>query len=333
MPQNLETAIQFLETQWSSTNDNKIKGIQAEWRFEQYLRSPEISSLFRFIIPGGWIIAPGTVDRVGVPTHHRIAILPILKKFTWSEEVDQPAFAAQVLATTYFEQAEIKVYFAEFEPDMNTGIESTFVVPASRNYQIPYSLTFKQVSAQNLISVPINEVMQHFMPKANLVGMRAYALNRLDRGRDIWMNTKAVVELFWKEYARYYLQRQFKVSNADLDFFLVGNSGRSYPVEFKSKTVAMNDQIGEWFGIDIGPFAKLSYFVSLSNNMDALFVVEQVDDAGAHVQWWGIKFSDLLKGCSWVKHGGGQGMRGGASSTIKVPKAIFTPLKDLLPLL
>jgi hypothetical protein len=59
MPRDLDHAIQFLETQWSSINLNKIKGINAEIRFEAYLNSPAITPLFDYIIPGRWILSPG----------------------------------------------------------------------------------------------------------------------------------------------------------------------------------------------------------------------------------------------------------------------------------
>ena len=37
MPGSLAQALEFLETQWSSINDNKIKGSEAEIRFRHYL--------------------------------------------------------------------------------------------------------------------------------------------------------------------------------------------------------------------------------------------------------------------------------------------------------
>jgi hypothetical protein len=60
-------------------------------------------------------------------------------------------------------------------------------------------------------------------------------------------------------------------------FLLLENQGRAYPIKFKSKTSLINASLGDWFGIDIGPFSKLSFYVSLSNNMEALYFIEEVD--------------------------------------------------------
>jgi len=330
MPNNRENAIRFLETQWSSINDNKVKGIEAEVRFENHLNSPAMSSLYQFIIPGGWIISPGNIRLTNLPTKNRIAVLPIPKSFTWSGVINPPSFSGQVLAHSYFQQAGIEVYFAECGTILNTANEGSFAIPTRGSYLRSYNINFKKVGAQGLVSVPTVIVMNNFAPRMGAKGMRAYALHRIDRALPIWNDNQIVTDLFWKDYVRYFLQRNYVVSNNDLDFFLVSNTGKSYPVEFKSKTAANDSQIGDWFGIDVGPFAKLSYFTSLSNNMDAIYVVEEVDAHRNTIDWWAIKFSDLLKGCSWVQQSGGTGMGGGRSATLKVPKDIFTQLNAFL---
>ncbi len=331
MPANIENAIRFLETQWSSINDNKIIGIEAEVRFENHLNSVPIRSLFQFIIPGGWIISPGNNRQTSLPTKNRIAVLPIPKPFTWSGTINMPAFSGQVLAHSYFQQAGIEVYFAETNAVPNVTNEANFQYPEAGSYLRSYNVDFKRVGEHGLEVVPITTVMRNFSLRSGAMGMRVSSLHRIDRAQPLWGNTQTVTNLFWKDYVRYFLQRNYLVSNNDLDFFLVSNSGKSYPVEFKSKTVASGNEIGDWFGIDVGPFAKLSYFTSLSNNMDAIYVVEEVDDDRNTIEWWAIKFSDLLKGCSWVQQGGGRGMGGGRSSTIKVPKQIFKRLANFLP--
>jgi hypothetical protein len=330
MPNNRENAIRFLETQWSSINANKVKGIEAEVRFENHLNTAAMSGLYQFIIPEGWIISPGNIRLTNLPTKNRIAILPIPKSFTWSGAINSPSFSGQVLAHSYFQQADIKVYFAECSTILNAANQSNFAIPTRGSYLRSYDINFKKVGAQELVPVPTATVMNNFAPRMGARGMRAYALQRINRALPIWIDNQIVTNLFWKDYVRYFLQRYYVVSNNDLDFFLVSNSGRSYPVEFKSKTAANDSQIGDWFGIDVGPFAKLSYFISLSNNMDAIYVVEEVDVNRNTLDWWAIKFSNLLKGCSWVQQSGGAGMGGGRSATLKVPKAIFTQLNAFL---
>jgi hypothetical protein len=321
MPENLESAIRFLETQWSSINQNKIKGINAEIRFERYLNSAAIRPLYDYIIPGGWILSPGKNTNINPTTRGRIAILPIPTSFSWTNELPSIPFAAQV---------GIKTYFTKFETNGNPDIENAFVIPAPLNYQTTYPLEFYKVGSNGLTQVTIEEITANFTARTGLVGMRAYQINRVDRADPIWLSNNMVAELFWKEYSRYFLHRRFLVSSNDLDFFIVGKSGRAYPIEFKSKTVVIDNSLGDWFGIDIGPFSKLSFFVSLSNNMEALYFVEEMDGAGNTLEWWGVKFSELLKNCHWVSQSGGLGMGGGASSTVKVPRVIFQPLSNFL---
>lgn len=330
MPRDLDHAIQFLETQWSSINLNKIKGINAEIRFEAYLNSPAVSPLFDYIIPGGWILSPGRNTNINPTTRGRIAILPIPTSFSWSPGLNPLPFAAQVIAESYFRQVGITTYFVKFDTQGNVQIENAFDIPAQGNYNTSYPLEFYKVGANGLVQVAIAQVTANFTARNGLRGMRAYALNRINRNVPPWNNNILITDLFWKEYSRYFLHRQFLVSSNDLDFFIIGKSGRAYPIEFKSKTPVIDASLGDWFGIDIGPFSKLSFFVSLSNNMEALYFVEEVDANGATVEWWGVKFSHLLKNCYWVSQSGGTGMGGGASNTVKVPKIIFEPLTTFL---
>lgn len=329
MPNNIDTAIKFLETQWSSINENKIKGINAELRFEEYLIT-QLHNNYQYLIPGGWIISPGKNINIDPPTSGRIAILPIPTKFSWTTQSIDVPFTAQVLAHSYFNQTGIKTYFTEFDFNGNFSLESTFVLPARRNYQISYPIDFYKVGPNGLEVVHISEVMQHFTNRTGNIGMRAYPLNRIDRTEPAFNDSALISSLFWKEYSRYFLHRNYLVSSNDLDFFLVSISGKGYPVEFKSKTVVRDTKIGDWFGIDIGPFTKLSFFVSLSNNMEALYFVEEVDNQGNVVEYWGIKFSTLLKYSFWVSQSGGVNMAGGASNTVKVPKICFEKVSDLL---
>jgi hypothetical protein len=73
----------------------------------------------------------------------------------------------------------------------------------------------------------------------------------------------------------------------------------------------------------------MSFFTANSKNTDALYIVEEVDSERNHVEWFAIRFTDLVKSCSWVTQAGGRGMMGGASNTVKVPKAAFKRFDDL----
>lgn len=329
MPATLAQALAFLETQWSSINENKVKGIEAEVRFKIYL-----NTIGAHAVPGGWIMVPGTPSVTAIPTAHKICLLPRAVPFSWGVGTPSTAVAtpAEIAAYLYFRQVGIRAFF--IRPDAIN--QSAFVTPvSSRNggtalYPKPYTLTAFDVGPDgNLRSVPTPQVFAHFPRRNGNTGLRCYEPRRLDSTITPWNDPAVVTELFWFEYARYYYQTDYLISNSDLDLFLLGPSGTAYPVELKSKTPASDRALGDWFGIDMGPFAKLSLFTANAMNTDALYVVEEVDASRNHVEWFAIRFTELVRACSWVGQSGGQGMMGGQSTTFKVPRAAFHPLSQL----
>ncbi|WP_166838361.1 hypothetical protein [Rheinheimera pleomorphica] len=334
MPKTLTQAVNFLETQWSSINDNKLKGILSEIRFKNYLREHNVH-----FVPGGWIISPGKVHEDNIPTKEKLCILPRQCALSWCNKNSPPhegLTPAEVAAYNYFRQVGVKSYFAQ--PDIVNENEFVLPTPSSgkspANYPLPYSYKFMEVSpVQGLTEVSISDMMKSFPARKKNAGLRCYQLGRIDTSSPEITASELISDLFWFEYSRYYLQKNYLLSNNDLDLFLIGTSGSCYPVELKSKVPAEDSTLGEWFGIDMGPFAKLAFFTANSMNTDALYVVEEVDAQRTHVQWLGIKFTELVKACSWVGQGGGTGMTGGRSATYKVPKAAFSPLNQLLKIL
>lgn len=333
MPSTAQQAIEFLETQWSSVNANKIVGIEAELRFKALLASHSIH--FR---PGGWIVTPGNTTLVSPATREKICLLPRSHAFSW-----QPG----TLATTALTPAEISAYICFRQ----VGARALFVSPSSvresyfelpqprtrksrATYPRAYPLELAEVGTNGaLTAVAPDDAFKYFPLRKGNKGLRCYDTGRLTLSAPPWTDFETLSSLFWFEYARYYFQIDYLFSNNDLDLFIVGPSGRPYPVELKSKAVASDTAMGKWFGIDIGPFAKLAFFTANSQHNDALYVVEEVDAHRNHVDWWGITFTELVKACSWVGQRGGKGMSGGASSTYKVPMSAFTPLISLLPTL
>jgi hypothetical protein len=101
-------------------------------------------------------------------------------------------------------------------------------------------------------------------------GLRLNKTGRLYLKDFSWNNPSIVPELFWLEYTRYYFKIDHLVSNNDLDMYVIGLSGSAYPVELKSKKAAKSPTLGDWFGIDMGPFAKLAFFTANAMNNDAI---------------------------------------------------------------
>jgi hypothetical protein len=325
MPNSLVNALHFLETQWSSINQNKVKGILSEVRFKTYLTQNQVH-----FIKGGWIISPGKNTFINPPTRLRICVIPVSYPFSWSM-LTSPAegvLPAQASAKAYFNQVGIRTFFAR-PIQIN---QTSFQNPIKGNYPTDYQIEFLEINHQGqFIPVPFSTLMAGFPNRNGLQGLRCYQTGRLSPVAPPWNDPATVTDLFWFEYVRYYIQCTYLVSNNDLDLFLVGNSGASYPIELKSKPSYRDSSFGDWFGLDAGPFAKLAFFSSRSMNMDALYIVEEIDsNTGNPVALWGIKFSDLLGCCSWVPQPGGQGMGGGRSSTYKIPKVSFTPVAQLL---
>lgn len=333
MPKSIDQAISFLETQWSSINENKIKGIVSEVRFQKLLYDRGLH-----YIPGGWILEPGKNTEAEIPALRKICLIPKEWRFSWqaSDQSNRNAnpTPAEISAYNYFRDVGVTTYIL-LPKDIR---EDAFELPVPKKlsptdraiYPRSYKLDFNTINPRgHLESVPFAKVMEFFPKRTGNMGLRIYA-NEIDRDRFPWTDADVVASLFWFEYARYYCSITNLVSNNDLDLFLVGNSGAVYPIELKSKTPAEDRSLGEWFGLDVGPFLKMTFFTTKSINKDALYIVEEVDEDREHVEWYAIRFTHLVKCCSWVQQGGGTNMRGGSSYTVRIPKAAFTKFDDLI---
>lgn len=333
MPSSIQQTINFLETQWSSINDNKIKGILAELAFKTFLNQQNIH-----FIPGGWIMSPGNKTICQVPAREKVCLLPRNATFSWQTPAINayaPVTPAEISAYNYFRQVGVRAYLV-CPSDI---VEATFSIPQPSHgttraiYPKNYHLDFMSISQNGELQPnPVATVFQSFPIRNGNSGLRCSQLNRIAANQAPWNDSDAIARLFWFEYTRYFVQVDYLVSNVEEIHFIIAPSGSCFPVELKSKSVANDNILGDWFGIDMGPFAKLAFFTANSMNTDALYVVQEVDAARIHVEWYGIRFTEL-KSCSWVGQAGGTGMMGGASSTYKVPKAAFTRLVELLPAL
>jgi len=137
-----------------------------------------------------------------------------------------------------------------------------------------------------------------------------------------------LAEEFSKEHLRISAQTLFMNEMSDIDAVFWGN-GPVYPIEIKEKTpVTTDEKFGDWFGLDIGPFVKLSFYAAMDKTMQSLFVVHEIADttSRAHVAWWIITFEQLAKAASWNKVEGGSNMLGGGSSVVRIPKSAFSQL-------
>jgi len=102
----------------------------------------------------------------------------------------------------------------------------------------------------------------------------------------------------------------------------------TYPLEIKEKTAGSDRRMGEYFGLDLGPFVKLAFYVAKRGNLHSIFIVREIDSVESRqlVNWWFITFDQLARFASWNPQAGGTSMTGGASTVVRIPKAEFTTL-------
>ena len=136
-----------------------------------------------------------------------------------------------------------------------------------------------------------------------------------------------VTEEFLKEHLRVSALTPYTAEISDVDGILWGNE-KTYPLEIKEKTAASDSKLGDYFGIDVGPFVKLAYYAAKRGNLHSLFVVREIEDTTTRAlkKWWFIPFDRLAQYASWNQQGGGTNMRGGASTVVRIPKDRFTEL-------
>jgi len=102
----------------------------------------------------------------------------------------------------------------------------------------------------------------------------------------------------------------------------------TYPIEVKEKTVATDSRLGDYFGLDLGPFVKLAHYAAKRGNLHSLFVVREIADVESRelINWRYITFDHLAQFASWVPASGGTNMMGGRSTVVKIPKCEFETL-------
>ena len=79
-------------------------------------------------------------------------------------------------------------------------------------------------------------------------------------------------------------QSAFKSQISDVDGILWGERF-TYPLEIKEKTAATDKVLGDYFGLDVGPFVKLAYFAARQGNLHSLFIVREIDNVEER-NWW-----------------------------------------------
>ncbi|WP_153127364.1 hypothetical protein [Peribacillus tepidiphilus] len=287
-------------------NRNKLNGLLAEVDFRNYLNSLGFADR---ISVGGWIARSVGRGNFG---EHTVVMFPETiqpgQDYSPNRELPNPTHGLHTICATFHQ----------------IGIKSYFCVPSIHDNNNTETISWKAVQ----LGLPSQQNYNDF--PSNIVGFteRPRRYNFLKYNTDVsQIPSYAVPEEFTKEHLRVTFQNSYMQEMSDIDGILWGNQ-YTYPIEIKEKTPAVDPKLGEYFGLDLGPFVKLAYYASKRGNLHSLFIVREIDNTEDRnlVNWWYITFEKLAKYASWVPSGGGTNMTGGSSTVVKIPKNQFEVL-------
>jgi hypothetical protein len=299
----------YLTSSITSLNSNKLNGLLAEVRFRETLENLGFADR---VSPGGWIARR---EGSGVFGSETIAFFPEVILPTETYPIDRalpsPSHGLHTICAT-LHQSGIASYFcaARVNADHNARSVNWFGtqlgIPNPTNYEAFPSL-----------------LQDRFRCRQRNYNFLRYATDVST------VPTTAVFEEFSKENVRVNFQSAYFSEISDIDGIFWGQQ-HTYPVEIKEKTPGNDGDLGEYFGLDVGPFVKLAFYAAKRGNLHSLFIVREIDNAQDRnlVQWWMITFDRMAQFASWNFRSGGPNMGGGASAVIRVPKSEFTAVNQ-----
>lgn len=296
----------YLERSISSLNQNKLRGLMAEIEFRTYLNSLGFADN---VSVGGWIAR--TVGS-GIFGHHTVVMFPHAIQpgidYPATNALPEPSHGLHTICATFHQ----------------IGIHSYFCAPIVNSADDPASIRWNAVQ----LGLPTQQPYEPFPD--NIAGFhpRTRAYTHLRYHTDVsGIPIQAVPDEFSKEHLRVTFQQRWMSEISDIDGILWGHQ-YTYPIEIKEKTAAPDDKLGDWFGLDLGPFVKLAFYAAKRGNLHSIFVVREIGDVTTRnlVNWWFITFERLASFASWNPQSGGASMTGGRSTVVKIPKAEFQEL-------
>lgn len=303
---NINTMRNYLSSSISSINQNKINGMLAEIDLRNTLTNLGFGGR---ISQGGWIVRS---VGAGVFGHQSSVLFPMTIQdgvnYSPNRILEEPPIALHTICSTMHQ----------------IGVHSFYCVPSVATDNNTASITWqtKQLGIPNPAAyTPMLTTLQNFSART-----RNYNFLRYNTNAAIVPAT-SLAEEFTKEHLRVAFQNAFMCEMSDIDGIIWGQQF-TYPIEIKEKTVANDSKVGDYFGIDVGPFVKLAFYAAKKGNLHSLFFVREINNTAQRqlVNWWFITFDTLAQYASWVSQGGGRNMQGGGSTVVKIPRAEFTPL-------
>jgi hypothetical protein len=303
---SLETMKVYLFKSISSMNRNKLNGLLAEIDFRNHLERLGFGDR---VSMGGWIARCEGSGRFG---HSTVAIFPRIivpdKDYSQESNFPNPPYGLHSICSALHQ----------------IGISSYFCIPRIKIQNDPlaiewYAIQLGLPTQQNYSKFPYN--LTGFNKRERRYTFLRYHTDISDVPVD------SVPEEFSKEHLRVSFQSLYLSEISDIDGILYGQQF-TYPLEIKEKTKAYDKKMGDYFGLDLGPFVKLAFYASKRGNLHSIFIVREIDDITGRnlINWWFITFDKLAQFASWVPVGGGTNMGGGRSTTVRIPKAEFSEL-------
>lgn len=296
----------YLSKSISSINPNKANGMLAEID----LRNKLIELGYRDkISQGGWIVrnvGPGVFG------HQTSVIFPMTIDpdidLSNSRDLEEPPIGLHTICSTMH---QIGVHSFYCVPTINEKNNTDSIIWNAKQLGIPTPPNY------NLLTNVIN----NFSHRG-----RRYNFLRYNTDSNI-IPALSIPEEFTKEHLRVTFQNNFMSEMSDIDGIFWGQQ-YTYPIEIKEKTVAHDSKVGDYFGLDVGPFVKLAFYAAKKGNLHSLFFVREINNTIDRrlVNWWFITFDIMAQYASWVPVGGGRNMQGGGSTVVKIPKAEFQAL-------
>jgi len=287
-------------------NLNKLHGILAEVDFRNYLGSLGYASR---VSVGGWIarsVGPGVFG------HHTAVFFP---------NTIAPGIAYDSAATLPTPSHGLHTICSTFH---QIGIHSYFCSPVISRTDDTTSIKWHAIQ----LGLPTQQQYQPFPQSLTGFTPRGRRYSFLTYNTDVSSIPSPVVpEEFSKEHLRVAFQTHYLAELSDVDGIMWGTYN-TYPIEIKEKTPAHDTKLGQYFGLDLGPFVKLAFYAARRGVLHSIFVVREIDNTASRnlVDWWFITFDTLARFASWIPQEGGMNMLGGRSSVVKIPKSEFSRL-------
>lgn len=305
---SIESMMSYLSRSISSLNRNKINGLLAEIELRRYLQT--ITDENR-VSPGGWIVRS---VGPGIFGHHTAVLFPQTiapeQNYDLNRNYDVPPLGLHTICST-MHQIGIKSYYCiPAIPEINN---TDSVVWLAKQLGIPYEVPYS----------PLNELITDYT-----IRRKKYNYLRYKADASL-IPSQFLPEEFSKENLRVMFCTKFLSEVSDIDGIFWGQQ-YTYPIEIKEKTSASDKKLGEYFGLDVGPFVKLAFYAAKKGNLHSLYIVREINNVEERnlLSWWYITFDTLAQYASWNAIGGGKNMLGGGSTVVKIPKAEFKNLNQ-----